>query len=142
MQEQNEKENLEDQEKSQHQDEFQRLMDEVDESLGITPEPKKKNKEKYHSFGDFILNDDKQVVKFLVMLSTWLGAVLVTALAGLLLYYGSVPFKIVGLLLTALAIYGWKQVYVFHKIKKVGVFEGLTANELVYGIKKEDKKND
>ena len=75
---------------------------------------KKKNREKFSSFSDFILNDKDFVFKFLIVVSRWFGAIIFTLLFFMILYYTDM----IGLqiFIGAMALFGWYGVIKFYKL--------------------------
>lgn len=92
-------------------------------------------KRKYDSFGDFILNDKKEVMPFLLKFSSWSG-VIILILASLITYLrGLYPLTVIfGLL----GIFGIRKLFRHYKCGGFKMYKGHSANEMIW--KKGDKK--
>lgn len=89
---------------------------------------KPKNRDKYDSFSEFILNDDTIVLKVLMTIAKWFGALFFSALAWLMFDIG-IPF--LGVVFGALAVFGWHGVYKFHTVGTKDM-KGFTAANMVW----------
>jgi hypothetical protein len=92
----------------------------------------KKNKEKYDSFGEFILNDNKKVMPFLITLSIWGGFVIISLIFIGTMYSDVLVLKIL-FGLTWLA--SLRKCYQFIKFKGSKAYKGMTANNMVFNNK-------
>ena len=89
----------------------------------------KKNKEKFDNFAEFVLNDDKIVMKFLLTLAQWFGAIIFTAL-GLLFYVAE--YRVPGYIFGTFALFAWYKLIKFYRMGGPKNLEGLTAAGTVW----------
>jgi len=90
---------------------------------------KNPNRKKYSSFSEFILNDDKIVMKLLLTIAKWVGPILFSWLAILFLFSSYWP---VGIIFGIFGLVGWYKLYQFYKIGGSKNLEGMTAAEMVW----------
>lgn len=93
---------------------------------------KKKNREKYDNFSEFILNDDKIVMKLLFTIAKWSGAILFTWLS---IIFFCTPYWPVGIIFSIFALLGWKKLYEFYKLGGSKNIKGMTAANMVWNKK-------
>ena len=98
------------------------------------------NREKYGSFAEYILNDTF-VLKFLVVLSKYFGAIIFSLLAWLLL---SIGLSEIAFIIFILACFGWWNVIKFHKLGGWKNMPDFNAAQSFWGreyikVKKGDK---
>ena len=94
---------------------------------------KKKNREKYSSFSEFILNDDKVVMPLLLNISMWFGVVMFMMLSYIMFKVG-VPF--LGVIFLFFVFFGLKKIYKTYKVGGVKNMDNMTASNLVWNKKK------
>ena len=72
------------------------------------------NKQKYHNFFDYVLNDDKKVLRVLLPMSRWAAAIIFTLFFIIIFPYDvDIILKI---FIAVFALASWYSVYKFYKL--------------------------
>lgn len=101
-------------------------------------------KKKFDTFGDFVMKDDKVVMKTLIVTSMWAGNISFSLIV-LTMYFLKVweLFIILGLI----SLFGWYKVYQFYQMGGTKAMPAMTAEQTVWrrnldGKEKEGSKEE
>jgi len=100
---------------------------------------KKKNKEKYSTFSEFILNDDEIVMPLLLTISKWFGVIIFSYLSFVLLT--SNTMKPLGVIFGMMTCFGWYSMIKFYRMGGTKRIKGLTAAQTIWNKEKIKVKN-
>ena len=95
----------------------------------------KDNDKKYNTFHDFILKDDRVVMKTLIVISMWTGNILFTLL--ILALWISRVYEI-AIILGIINLFGWWKVIKFYRLGGLKAMPAMTAEQIVWNKKKKD----
>jgi hypothetical protein len=86
-------------------------------------------KKKFNTFHDFVLNDEKIVMKVLMVMSLWAGNILFSLTVVTLLI---LKVYDLGIILGVIALFGWYYVFNFYRIGGTKAMPDMSTNQVVW----------